>query len=39
MSKCKYIICGSGNCSEWVMLYGGNNKNVIQNINGTLYAS
>ena len=28
MSKCKYIICGSGNCSIWIMLYRGNNNNV-----------
>ena len=35
MSKCKYIICGSGNCDIWIMLYRGNNKNVIQNLNGT----
>jgi len=35
MSKCKYIICGSGNCSFWIILYRGNNKNVIQNLNNT----
>ena len=35
MSKCKYIICGSGNCDIWIMLYRGNNKNVIQNLNRT----
>ena len=34
MSKCKYIICGSGNCSEWIMFYRGNNNNVYQNLNG-----
>lgn len=34
MSKCKHIICGSGNCSIWIMLYRGNNENVIQNLNG-----
>ena len=39
MSKCKYIICGSGNCDMWIMLYRGNNKNVIQNLNGTWYNS
>jgi hypothetical protein len=33
MSRCKYIICGSGNCSIWIMLYRGNNKNVYQNLN------
>jgi hypothetical protein len=32
MSRCKYIICGSGNCSIWIMLYRGNNKNVYQNL-------
>ena len=34
IAKCKYIICGSGNCSIWMMLYRGNNKNVIQYLNG-----
>jgi hypothetical protein len=34
MSKCKYIICGSGNCSIWIMLYRGNSNNICQNING-----
>jgi len=33
MSKCKYIVCGSGNCSFWIVLYRGNNNNVIQNLN------
>ncbi len=37
MSKCKYIICGSGNCSLWIMLYRGNNKNVYQYLNGSWY--
>ena len=37
LSKCKYIICSSGNCSIWMMFYRGNNKNVIQNLNGTWY--
>ncbi len=37
MSKCKYIICGSGNCDIWIMFYRGNNKNVIQNLNRTWY--
>jgi hypothetical protein len=39
MSKCKYIICGSGNCDIWIMLYRGNNNNVIQNLNGKWYNS
>ncbi len=39
MSKCKYIICGSGNCDIWIMFYRENNKNVIQNLNGTWYNS
>lgn len=34
MSKCKYIICGTGNCSIWIMLYRNNNKNTIQFIRG-----
>jgi hypothetical protein len=37
MSKCNYIICGSGNCDIWIMLYRGNNNNVIQNLNGSWY--
>ena len=39
LSKCKYIICSSGNCSEWIMFYRGNNKNVIQYLEGTWYNS
>jgi hypothetical protein len=39
LSKCKYIICNSGNCSIWIMFYRGNNNNVIQNLNGTWYNS
>jgi len=37
MSRCKYIICGSSNCSIWMMFYRGHNKNVIQNISNRLY--
>ena len=32
MSRCKYIVCGSGNCSIWIMLYRGNADNVYQNL-------
>jgi hypothetical protein len=32
MSKCNYIVCGSGNCSIWIMLYRGNSKNLYQNL-------
>lgn len=39
MSKCKYIICGSGNCSIWIMFYRGNNNNVMQNLNGYWYCN
>ena len=39
MSKCKYIICGSGNCSIWIMFYRENSKNVIQNLNNVFYIS
>jgi len=31
MSKCKYIVCGTGNCSIWIVFYRGHAKNVIQN--------
>ena len=37
MSKCKYIICGSGNCSIWIMLYRNNNINVVQNLKKKWY--
>lgn len=30
MARSKYIICGTGNCSIWVMLYRGHSSNVIQ---------
>lgn len=30
MSKCKYVLCNSGNCSIWIMLYREHAKNVIQ---------
>ena len=34
MSKCKYVVCGSGNCSLWIILYRENCNNVYQNLNG-----
>ena len=36
MSKCRYIICGAGNCSIWIMLYRGNANNIIQYLNGKM---
>ena len=30
MSKCKYIICNSGNCSLWIILYRGNSEGLYQ---------
>lgn len=33
ISKCKHIICSSGNVSVWIMLYRGNSENVHQNLN------
>jgi len=30
MSKCKYIICPTGNCSIWIMFYRGNSNNIMQ---------
>jgi hypothetical protein len=32
MSKCKYVICTSGNASLWILLYRGNSNNVHQNL-------
>lgn len=37
MSRCKYIICGTGNCSFWIILYRGNSNNVYQNFNNKWY--
>ncbi len=34
ISKCKYIICSSGNCSIWAMLYRGHCNNIYQYIDG-----
>jgi hypothetical protein len=39
MSRCKYIICGSGNCSIWIMLYRCNSNNICQNLNGQWFCS
>jgi hypothetical protein len=33
ISKCKYVLCSSGNCSIWMMYYRGNADNVHQNLN------
>jgi hypothetical protein len=33
ISKCKYIICSSGNCSIWMMYYRGHANNVYQSLN------
>lgn len=33
ISKCKHIICSSGNVSQWMTLYRGNAVNVHQNLN------
>ena len=30
MSKCKFIIFGSGNCSIWILFYRGHARNVMQ---------
>jgi len=34
MSKCKYVICTTGNCSMWICLYRGNATDVYQFIGG-----
>lgn len=33
ISKCKYILCSSGNGSIWIMFYRKNAKKVFQNLN------
>lgn len=33
ISKCKYVICSSGNVSIFTIMYRGNSKNVYQNLN------
>ena len=30
MSKCKYIVCNTGNCSLWIALFRGNTDNLYQ---------
>jgi roadblock/LC7 domain-containing protein len=30
MSKCKYVVCNTGNCSLWITLFRGNADNVVQ---------
>jgi hypothetical protein len=30
MSKCKFIICNTGNCSLWISLFRGNSTNIFQ---------
>jgi hypothetical protein len=37
MSKCKYIICSSGNCSIWMIHFRGNANNVKQFLNNVWY--
>ena len=37
LSKSKYIICSSGNCSIWMMLFRGNGNNVKQFLNNVWY--
>jgi hypothetical protein len=37
ISKCKHVICSSGNCSIWMMLYRGHVQNILQYLNGTWY--
>ena len=39
MSKCKYIICGSGNCSLWIMFYRNNANNICQYLEGKWISS
>ena len=34
MSKCRYIVCESGNCSLWIMLFRNNSNGLFQFLNG-----
>jgi hypothetical protein len=34
MAKCKYVVCGSGNCSIWIMFYREHCKGLFQNLLG-----
>lgn len=34
MSKCSHIICGSGNCDFWILMFRGHSRNVIQYLKG-----
>lgn len=31
MSKCKYVVCTTGNCSLWIVLFRGNCEGIYQN--------
>lgn len=37
MSKCGFIVCGSGNCSLWIMFYRNHADNVYQYLNGVWF--
>ena len=37
MSKCRNIICESGNCSLWIMLFRNNSNGVCQFLNGNWF--
>ena len=30
MSKCKYVLCNTGNCSIWIVFFRNNTDNIIQ---------
>lgn len=34
ISKCKFVIFNTGNCSLWINLFRKSNKNIFQNVNG-----
>jgi len=39
ISKCKYIFCGSGNCSIWMLHYRGNSRGLFQFLRDRWYES
>ena len=39
MSQCRWVICNSGNCSLWIVLFRGNVNGVQQFLNGVWFST
>lgn len=37
LSKCQHLVCSSGNCSMWMLLYRGHSSGVVQCLNDKWY--